>query len=95
MDIIFEILLLIIASSIGTLLALFKLLSELFASLFWTSTMGLAGFIVAVIIGGLFVAFLWKYLFKTTVSLVKLILIYGLFIFILIMVLYIFYSVFY
>ena len=94
LDIIFEILLLIITSSVNTLLALFKLLAELFASLIWTSQMGIAGFILAIIIGGLFVVFLWKYLFKTTVSLVKLILIYAAFIFILILILYIFYSIF-
>ena len=95
LDIIFEILLLIIVSSVNTLLALFKLLGELFASLMWTSQIGIAGFILAVIIGGLFVVFLWKYLFKTTVSLVKLILIYAAFIFVLILVLYVFFSIFY
>ena len=94
LDVIFEIALLIIVSAVNTLLALFKLLGELFASLIWTSQMGIVGFIVAIIVGGLFVVFLWKYLFKTTVSLVKLILIYAAFIFVLILVLFFFYSVF-
>lgn len=95
LDIIFEILLLIILSSVNTMLTLFKLLGELFASLMWTSQMGIAGFILAVIIGGLFIVFLWKYLFKTSVSLIKLILIYSAFIFVLILVLYVFFSIFY
>jgi hypothetical protein len=94
LDIIFEILLLLVMSSVNTLLALFKLLGELFASLIWASQTGIAGFILAIIIGGLFVVFLWKYMFKTTVSLVKLILIYGAFIFVLILVLFVFFSVF-
>jgi len=95
LDIILEIALMLIVSSVNTLLALFKLLGELFASLMWTSTLGIAGFILAIIIGGLFVVFLWKYLFKTSVSLLKLILIYGVFVFVLILVLFVFYSVFY
>lgn len=95
LDIILEIALLLITSSIKTLLALFKLLGELFASLIRTSTMGIAGFILAIIVGGLFVVFMWKYLFKTTVSLVKLILIYAAFIVVLILVLYVFFSIFY
>jgi len=95
LDIIFEILLLIILSSVNTLLTLFKLLGELFTSLLWTSQMGIAGFILAVIIGGLFIVFLWKYLFKTSVSLIKLILIYAAFIFVLILVLFVFFSIFY
>jgi len=94
LDIIIEIALLLILSSVNTLLALFKLLAELFASLMWTSTMGIVGFIVAIIVGGLFIVFLWKYLFKTTVSIVKLIIVYAAFIFVLILVLYVFYSVF-
>lgn len=94
LDIIFEIALLIINSSINTILALFKLFGELFASLIWTSRMGVAGFILAIIIGGIFVVFMWKYLFKTTVSLVKLIVVYGIFIFVLIMILFVFYLVF-
>ena len=95
LEIIIEIALLIIVSSINTLLNLFKLLGELFASLIWTSQMGIAGFILAVIIGGLFIVFLWKYLFKTSVSLVKLILVYGAFIFVLVLVLFVFYSALY
>ncbi len=94
LEVIFEIAILIITSSVNTLLALFKLLGELFASLIWTSQMGIAGLILAIIIGGLFIVFLWKYLFKTSVSLIKLILIYGAFIFALILVLYIFYLIF-
>lgn len=94
LDIIIEIALLIIMSSVNTLLALFELLVQLFTSLMWTSQMSIAGFIVAVIVGGLFVVFLWKYLFKTTVSLVKLILVYAAFIFVLILVLFVFYSIF-
>jgi len=95
LDIILEIALLIIMSSVNTLLALFELLGELFGSLIWTSQMGIIGLILAVTVGGLFVVFLWKYLFKTTVSLIKLILIYAAFVFVLILVLFVFYSVFY
>ncbi len=95
LDIIIEIALLLIMSSVNTLLNLYKLLVELFASLMWTSRMGITGLVVAVIVGGLFVVFLWKYLFKTAISLVKLILIYAAFIFILILVLYVFYSTVY
>ena len=95
LDIIFEILFLLILSSVNTFLSLLKLLAELLASLVWTSQSSIAGFIVAVIVGGLFVVFLWKYLFKTTISIVKLLLIYGAFVFVLILVLFVFFSVFY
>ena len=95
LEIILQIALFIITSSATSLLTIAKLLVELATSLVHTSQMGLAGFILAIIVGGLFVVFLWKYLFKTTVSLVKLILIYAVFIFILILVLYIFFSIFY
>ena len=94
LEIIYEIILLIITSSVNTLLILFRLLGELFTSLMWVSQTGIAGLILAVIIGGLFVVFLWKYLFKTTVSLVKLILIYAAFVFVLILVLAGFFLVF-
>jgi len=95
LEVIVEIILLIVLSSVNTLLALFRLLGELFASLIWTSQTGLIGFILAIIIGGLFIVFLWKYLFKTSISLVKLVLAYGAFVFVLVVVLYLFYSVFY
>jgi len=95
LDIILEIVLLIIISAINTMLAVFRLLGELFASLIWTSQMSTVGFILALIIGGLFLIFFWKYFFKETISLVKLILIYGAFVFILIIILYFFFLFFY
>jgi hypothetical protein len=94
LDIIFEILILLIFSSFNTLLALFKLLGELFASLIFASQASIAGFILAIIIGALFIVFIWKYLFKTTVSLVKLLLVYAGFFVVLIIILFIFFSVF-
>ena len=95
LQVILEIILLLITSSVNTLLSLFRLFGELFSSLVWTSRTGILGLGVAIIIGGLFIVFLWKYLFKTTVSLVKLISIYGVLIIVLVVILYVYFSILY
>jgi hypothetical protein len=94
LEIIIEIFLLIFINSIQTLLMLLKLLGELFYSLAWTARTSIGGLILATIIGGLFLVFLWKYLFRETVSLAKIILAYAGFMIALFIVLYVFFSLF-
>jgi len=95
LDIIFEILFYIVASSIEHLLNVIRLLIELFNSLWVTAQNNVGVLIISMLIGGLFFIFVSKFLFKETASIIQIILIYGAFAFILIIVLYIFFSIFY
>ena len=93
LQIIFEILIFIVVNSINAILTIIGLLGELFVSLTLTAQTSVVGLILAIVIGGLFVIFMSKYLFKTTISLIKIILIYGAFVLVLIIILALFFSI--
>lgn len=79
-EILVEILITIVSNSIQTLTKIIQLLIEFFISLGVTAQSSLGGLITALVIGTLFFVFIWKFMFKTTTSLIKIILIYGVFI---------------
>jgi len=83
LEIIAEILLYLMIKSVNTMIVLSKLLGELFVSLIWSAQTGFWAFLIAVTIGGVFIILMFKFLFKTGTSLLKIIAIYIIFLLIL------------
>ena len=75
--VIVDLIVFIITSTIDLIKGITNKLIELFTSLALMATTGIAGFIIASIIGGIVLFFALKYVFKTTVSLAKILLVYG------------------
>jgi hypothetical protein len=79
-QIIFELLVLLINTTIEGLGLVIDKLVELFESLVFIAKTGLAGLVISSIIGGIVVIFVSKFLFGSTKSLMKILLVYLAFI---------------
>jgi len=86
LEIILELLTYIIQTSIEAIIFIIDKLRQLFVSLVFIAGMGIPGLIIASIIGGIVLFFVSKFLFKSTESLVKVFIVYIVFILILVVV---------
>ena len=86
LQIILELFILIIQSIVNTLKLIFEKLVELFMSLAFIAETGITGLVIAAVIGGIVVILISKFVFKSTKSLLQVLLVYVIFVVILVLV---------
>ncbi|MBD3155943.1 MAG: hypothetical protein GF368_04800 [Candidatus Aenigmarchaeota archaeon] len=76
-QIIFELLVLLISTTVEGIRIIFEKIVELFESLVYLAGTGMVGLLISSVIGGLVIIFISKFIFGNTKSLVKILLVYA------------------